>query len=81
MTEHPRIIPKDQLKHGVYYRGRCRNATVARWNEKDQQFYYWRNKWGRNYVEAIRHREDFIGFDVFDAFEEMAEPTEEIPFN
>jgi hypothetical protein len=81
MTDHPRIIPKNQLKHGVYYRGRCRNATVVRWNGENQRFYYRRTKFGYTFVEAIKHREDDDIFDVFDAFEEMSNPTEEIPFN
>ena len=34
------ILPKDQLKHGRYYKGRCRNATVARWYANEQQFYH-----------------------------------------
>ncbi len=81
MTDHLRIIPKNQLKHGVYYRGRCRNATVARWNGENQKFYYRRTKFGHIFVEAIGRREDDNIFDVFDAFEEIVNPTEEIPFN
>lgn len=81
MTDHPIIIPKGQLKHEVYYRGRCRNATVARWNGENQKFYYRRTKFGHAFVETIQHREDDNVFDVFDAFEEMTEPTEEIPFS
>ncbi len=81
MAERSRIIPKDRLKHGVYYRGRCRNATVARWNGENQKFYYRRTKFGYTYVEAIRHREDDNVFDAFKAFEEMVNLTEEIPFN
>lgn len=81
MAEHPIIIPKNQLKHGVYYRGRCRNATVARWNGENQKFYYWRNKFGHTYVESIRHIEDDNVFDAFKAFEEITNPAEEIPFD
>lgn len=81
MAKRLGIIGKDQLKHGAYYRGRCRNATVARWNGEDQKFYYWRTKFGHTYVETNRHIEDDNVFDAFNAFEEITEPTKEIPFN
>ena len=74
------IIPKSNLRHGAYYRGICRNATVARWNAHNQMFYHWRTKWGRTFTETICHREDEDGFDVFDAFQEMTDPPKEIPF-
>src|ERR1700730_14183694 len=38
------ILPRDQLNHERYYKGRCRNATVARWNAEEQRFYHWREK-------------------------------------
>ncbi len=81
MASRSAIIPKNKLKHGAYYRGRCRNATVARWNGEDQKFYYQRTKFGHTYVEAIKHIEDDNVFDAFNAFEEITEPAEEIPFN
>jgi len=33
------ILPKDKLEHGQYYKGRCRNATIARWNSNRQCFF------------------------------------------
>jgi len=74
------VIPKSELKPGSYYLGRCRNATVARWNAENQKFYHWRTKFGSTFVETICHREDDNGFDVFDAFEETSDPQKEIPF-
>ena len=51
------MIPKAQLRHGVYYRGTCHNATIARWNNDEQKFYHWRTEWGklllRRYVTAM----------------------------
>lgn len=81
MASRSIIIPKSQLKHGAYYRGRCRNATVARWNGEDQKFYYWREKFGQTYVVSIRHIEDDNVFDAFNAFEEITNPAKEILFN
>lgn len=75
-----RCVPKTALKHGAYYRGTCRNAQVARWNDEEQRFYHWRTKFGDRFVETIRHREDEEHYDVFDAEEEILVPTEEIPF-
>ena len=73
------IIPKAELKHGSYYKGRCRNASVARWNGEEQKFYHWRTKWGDKFIETIYAPEDDSIFDVFIAKEEV-EPEEEIPF-
>jgi hypothetical protein len=74
------IIPKTQLKHGAYYRGRCRGViTVMRWDDKKEKFYYWRKKSGRAYLESIEHREDSKIPDIFDALEEIFNPREEIP--
>lgn len=74
------VIPKVQLKHGAYYRGRCRGViTVAKWDGKREKFYYWRKESGRAYLESIEHREDGKMPDVFDALEEIFNPREEIP--
>ena len=40
------ILLKDRLVHGRYYKGRCRNATVARWNADEDRFYHWRESSG-----------------------------------
>jgi uncharacterized protein (DUF433 family) len=32
------ILPKDRLVDGRFYKGRCRNATIARWQESEQRF-------------------------------------------
>ena len=60
-----RILPRDQLRHGRYYKGRCQNATVARWDAQRGVFWHWRVKVDRIYLERINHQlnEDF--FDVF----------------
>ncbi len=80
-TSDPKpIIPKSELRHGVYYYGKCRNATVARWNETEKCFYHWRVKFGLVFMETIKHREDDDIFDVFDAFGELTVPEQEIPF-
>lgn len=94
ITEYPKertldvppikIIPKSQLRHGAYYRGMCRNATIARWHAGQQMFYYWRTKFGNVYLEGIKHRVDDDCFDVFDAYEEISPPNSkesEIPFD
>jgi len=61
-------IHKHVLMHGEYYFGNCRNATVARWNEHEQCFYYWETKLGTTFLETIKHRSDDTIFDVFDAY-------------
>ena len=72
-------ITKNELVHGAYYYGRCRNATIARWDESIQKFVYWRNKFGHKFVEEICHPEDDEFFDVFVVEKEIDPPTAKIP--
>ena len=66
-------IPAKDLIHGVYYRGECRNATVARWNEDKQVFFHWRHKFGHNFLEEIKHPEHETQYDVFVVEEEITD--------
>ena len=77
------ILPRKSLKEGRYYKGRCRNATTARWNAQQNYFYYWREKFGRILVETIRYPADAEEpwWDVFDVVEELPNPKFEIPFD
>ncbi|HET8688686.1 MAG TPA: hypothetical protein VFM18_18885 [Methanosarcina sp.] len=74
-------IQKENLEHGAYYKGRCRNASIARWNGETELFYHWRTKFGQRFIEEIRCPEDEQHYDVF-VTEEKIEPEEgfEIPF-
>ena len=80
MEDYTPVIPKSELVHGAYYRGRCRNSDEARWNGEKQEFYYWRRKFGDKYVESIKAPEDDKKYDVFIAEERIESPSEEIPF-
>ena len=71
-------IAKKNLKHGAYYYGTCRNAQIARWNEYDNLFYHWRNKFGNRFIETINHPDDEDHYDVFEPWEEIADDY--IPF-
>lgn len=77
------ILPKDRLIHGHYYKGRCRNATVARWNAHEQCFFHWREKFGHVYVETIKYPTDADEpwWDVFDVVEELPNCRFKIPFD
>ena len=59
-------IAKQSLVHGAYYYGRCRNASIARWDGVKGVFVYWRQKFSSVFLEEIRCREDELHFDVFD---------------
>jgi hypothetical protein len=78
-----RILAKVQLRHGEIYKGRCRNATIARWNGEEQCFYHWREKFGRIYIETIRYPTDEKEpwWDVFDVVELLPVCRFEIPFD
>jgi hypothetical protein len=59
------LMRKEQLEHGQYYSGRCRNANVARWHAGAQCFVHWRVKFGSRFLERIKHPVDENYFDVF----------------
>jgi uncharacterized protein (DUF433 family) len=77
------ILSKEKLVHGAYYKGRCRNATVARWNADEQCFYHWREKFGGIYIETIKYPTDEQQpwWDTFDVVEELQNQKFEIPFD
>ena len=59
------IIPKTFLQHGYWYAGHCRNATLARWDSRTGLFYYWREKFGRVFIESIEYWDPDGRFDQF----------------
>lgn len=75
------MIAKEQLIHGAYYFGRCRNAQVARWNADKQVFVHWRTKFGNRFLEEIKCPEDEARYDVFvtEGFLDIQDVEEEIP--
>jgi uncharacterized protein (DUF433 family) len=77
------ILAKEYLRDGAYYKGRCRNATVAGWNADEQCFYHWRQKFGSIYIETIKYPTDETEWflDVFDVVEELPNPRFDIPFD
>lgn len=78
------VLAKDRLLHGQYYIGRCRNATIARWNADDDRFYHWRERFGQDCVEIIIETINYPGdgpFDVFFPVMELPNPKFEIPFD
>lgn len=70
------LLPKSVLEHGAYYKGKCRNASCARWHAPTQQFIHWREKFGHRYLTAICHPEDEPVFDVFLATDKVDIPAE-----
>ncbi|MEX3984049.1 hypothetical protein AB4Y45_34300 [Paraburkholderia sp. EG287A] len=71
------LMRKEQLEHGRYYRGRCRNAKVARWHAGAQCFIHWRVKFGSRFLERIKHPVDENYFDVF-LVQELVEPGDDV---
>lgn len=72
------MLPRAELKAGAYYKGQCRNATVARWT--GDRFVHWRAKFGRRFLEEIFHPDDDNIYDVFTPYYELTEVVEEIPY-
>lgn len=56
-------LPITALVEGAYYAGRCRNATIARWD--GMRFHHWRRKFGHEFIEKIEHPDNDSTFDVF----------------
>lgn len=75
------LLTKAQLEDGAYYVGRCRNASVARWNAEEGKFYHWREKFTRIYIETIKHPVDELQFDVFRPLRLIEHPKFLIPFD
>jgi len=72
-------IAKSDLQHGAYYTGRCRNASVARWDAVHGHFRHWRTKFGSTFIEEIRCPEDEAQFDVFVVDSLIGTPEKTIP--
>lgn len=68
------MIPKSEMKPGMWYKGICRNAYTAVWDEKQGCFLHIGYEFGRPYVETIKHFEDVKTLRI-DGFI----PVEEIP--
>lgn len=79
MKNYESLIKKEDLEHGAYYRGHCRNATEARWNESKKVFTHWRTKFGHEFLEDIKHPDDEPYYDVFKVETKLETPTKEIP--
>lgn len=75
------LLLKSELKNGVYYYGECRNANVARWDEHNGEFIYWRYKFGDKYTETIKHFQDDDGYDLFYPTKEVDWGVDHIPLN
>ena len=77
------MVPFEQLEHGVYYYGSCRNATFARWNAETNQFVYMRRKFNNTFPEEIGYWIDAKPgehrFDEFKPYGKLDAPPFEIP--
>lgn len=67
------MIRKEDLVVGQYYKGNCRNASVAKWN--GSKFEYMRYKWGSYYKDSLFYPTDEDHFDVFIPYA-VVEPSE-----
>ena len=65
--------------HGAYYRGHCRNASIARYNAETDRFVYMRHKFSTVFSEDIHHAGNDDGFDLFEPFAVVENPPFEIP--
>ena len=77
------MIPFEELEHGAYYLGSCRNANLARWNAEKQWFVYWRQKFSEVYAEEICYWVEALPgqhkFDEYKPYCKLENPPFEIP--
>jgi len=58
-------IPKKDMQKG-YYLGKCRNATIAYWDDKSKMFKHTRSSFNLTYIENIPHLEETdYSYDLF----------------
>ena len=61
-----KIIPKNKLENSATYLAMegterlCRHIEEAKWDKKEQKFWYTRNKFGHEFEDLIDHFEDVI---------------------
>lgn len=82
MTTVPKVIPKNQLKHGAYYAGTSNSVTVARWNAHQSLFFGKRQKGA--IVDFFTHPEDSVAMSASDTFtpvQEITAPAIRIPIS
>ena len=65
MINNKKFIDKKDLIDQTFYKGSCRNASLAVWDSTTEQFYYLRSKFGSEFIEPINHVMDDNGFDLF----------------
>lgn len=63
------MVPFERLEHGAYYRGTCRNGSVARWNAEALMFVHWRTKFGGYWIDARPGESRFVEFRPFERLE------------
>lgn len=68
------ILRKEDLEIGKYYYGKCRNASVARWD--GEYFTHMRTKFNNKFPEEINHLQDDDGYDLFIPIEKVI-PTDD----
>jgi hypothetical protein len=72
------MMAKAKLEDGRYYRGECRNASIARWCAELQAFVHWTFTMGGWHLDLIHHPEDEKRYDVFLAFERIEPATDDV---
>jgi hypothetical protein len=64
------VIRGEDLKHGKYYIGKCRNAVIGRWDANKQVMWHMRYKFGF-YADNVNYLDNDNGFDLFVAIKEI----------
>jgi hypothetical protein len=72
------MLAKAKLEDGCYYKGECRNASMARWCAELQAFVHWTFTMGGWHLDLIHHPDDEKRYDVFLAFERIEPGTADV---
>lgn len=65
------MIEKRNLEGWAYYKGSCRNSSIAMWDPNFEKFIYLRTKFGDTFADQSNHPEDDEGYDVFIPIEKI----------
>lgn len=67
------VIRGEDLEHGKYYLGKCRNAYVGKWNDDKKVMEHMRYKFGVFTKDNVNYLDNDDNFDLFVAIKEIDE--------
>ena len=67
------VIRGEDLKHGNYYIGKCRNNHIGRWDATNKVMWYQTYTFGHYVRDNVNYLDNDNGYDLFIALKEIDE--------